>query len=101
MRISDWSSDVCSSDLDEAQGGPDHEDREDRHPLIPQIIAESAPRGGNQIVVKRIAFVPGARPLKKQHDETGKDRNRHPIVNGLHTPEPVPIRSEEHTTELQ
>src|SRR3546814_10586185 len=43
MRISDWSSDVCSSDLDCEQDQQDDRDRPDRDPQLPR--APSKPGG--------------------------------------------------------
>src|SRR3546814_11407497 len=41
MRISDWSSDVCSSDLSEADQRAEHEADADQRSVDPEIIGDS------------------------------------------------------------
>src|SRR3546814_1727554 len=86
MRISDWSSDVCSSDLRNALKrfgeilvgefgdvlGDDHIDRRDRVALlIERLVERGAETGDDDLVLARDAFSGGV------------------------------LRSEEHTSELQ
>src|SRR3546814_7243710 len=80
MRISDWSSDVCSSDLD---GGGSRQPRSRRHARTHQEI-----RGGRHRPSRR------PRPdLRRNPAEGGNRHHRRPT--GCST------RSEEHTSELQ
>src|SRR3546814_2175696 len=66
MRISDWSSDVCSSDLcvrghDETAGvAGEHRlfDRHDRLDPILAKIAENADESGAQLTPRRAKFIP-------------------------------------------
>src|SRR3546814_1645358 len=89
MRISDWSSDVCSSDLEPARIGADDVDRRDvggdafeqRRVEISRVVD----------VTRRVrAVAAGARAV-------AAFRARHRIVQ-VRGPQ---IRSEEHTSELQ
>src|SRR3546814_3175483 len=93
MRISDWSSDVCSSDLEEHRA--DREQRlrvalaaaelardDDEHP------AEAEQRGGDRAPPDPLAEEDGGHVEREQwRDEGERDRLCH--------------RSEEHTSELQ
>src|SRR3546814_10914061 len=93
MRISDWSSDVCSSDLD-----LQHQREPGEHAEIPEIVQVA--RHG---IARADSIV----------DETGKRQAlidpAHQRVLRLvmfspgeaHCSIPQPIRSEEHTSELQ
>src|SRR3546814_5460067 len=96
MRISDWSSDVCSSDL--LGGAPVHAPRS-------RIIAPASLRG-SQNKERIMAPYPKAASraraaLRRRHRQLGQlvvDRAQHQRL------EPVPyldVRSEEHTSELQ
>src|SRR3546814_4413390 len=99
MRISDWSSDVCSSDLKEDDVG-----------LYPQFaqtddaILEPAKIGG--IEARR---VPVARPRAGAREGIGRDRldvrkDQHPHLverRALQRRQRLGARSEEHTSELQ
>src|SRR3546814_6921900 len=78
MRISDWSSDVCSSDLDRRPS-------EHRRACLQSLAAADA--GGAVLRVHR-----GARPRQPAHAQQAADR-RQPCRH--------PRRSEEHTSELQ
>src|SRR3546814_1753424 len=114
MRISDWSSDVCSSDLDAAllglvsQDGPlpqeaahagaavAHRGRDHAAHVAPAVDEdriERQPDGPSEGVDLR---QPGAAPIT-----FGRLHGRHiagPASHGVHGPE---VRSEEHTSELQ
>src|SRR3546814_6345917 len=90
MRISDWSSDVCSSDLD--QSGENLFDK--NIVLQHQFFARLRAKG-----LKQIAILFGKiRPFERHGD-------RFHIGNPLYTlavaAGPVEARSEEHTSELQ
>src|SRR3546814_2738911 len=55
MRISDWSSDVCSSDL-----GPAEQPREARADIVVEIVVARLCRGGQRqprMIVERVAGV--------------------------------------------
>src|SRR3546814_10567213 len=98
MRISDWSSDVCSSDLVIAVGGiaplrqqlpdalpVDQRDREDRASLdadVEQVRARTQPE------LLRDQQVPGR-------------GDRQEFGDSLDDAEQYDVRSEEHTSELQ
>src|SRR3546814_10776014 len=95
MRISDWSSDVCSSDLgDGAVGEPDG-----------QAIEALLPAGEHHPTVGQDDVAGGAEHPVGQadvgfdlHDRRGGVVGRVPAVD----PEPAgAVRSEEHTSELQ
>src|SRR3546814_4394988 len=104
MRISDWSSDVCSSDLDRSQqGGRQNHDS-------PILTRRSSPGRTLERVLRlnqqapavvgllAICFLSASRPPK---------RPNHPRTNGRRGTEIAPVpptfvrRSEEHTSELQ
>src|SRR3546814_5327983 len=82
MRISDWSSDVCSSDLRDGQGlqrkgAPDFR--------IPDPVSEPLPPRPRGL----LGCLPGLRGAR--HPARGAGRRRRPLRD----------RSEEHTSELQ
>src|SRR3546814_7087901 len=83
MRISDWSSDVCSSDLNARHRRPQHEHRVDRRHRKIAVVGYDQPRG-----------------LRRFHRADEIDdflRKVGPVAIG-----PIPgVRSEEHTSELQ
>src|SRR3546814_2571810 len=81
MRISDWSSDVCSSDLDQLPGarGAGHRHRDQ---------AGSETRGINGLIVVR-------------RDATHIGIGATAAAGGLAGVTPADRRSEEHTSELQ
>src|SRR3546814_5772475 len=101
MRISDWSSDVCSSDLlheqddrggqQDAEHEGDHLDVGDGDHAAEQRIGAEAGLGGAHL--RAIGEVEAL--LQHQRDaESGQQRGEE--VAGDH-----PLRSEEHTSELQ
>src|SRR3546814_4324339 len=117
MRISDWSSDVCSSDLEEnglyritdgthttlAAAGPLNP-LELRDPRSTGAVAEPLvdESGGT---VRRIAGndLPMLRKVAADRDRFGRDwiglkRGEGYVVTGVLQ---IPVRSEEHTSELQ
>src|SRR3546814_6088854 len=95
MRISDWSSDVCSSDLDQhgvdarCAGGVDllHHVGEKQH-----VTGVSADFSQDVVVALRLAFAA----------DFGIEKPREPLgqIASLGMREELP-RSEEHTSELQ
>src|SRR3546814_1313777 len=111
MRISDWSSDVCSSDLERAVGRRGHcselhATRSQRHDLgahhgsaVAQLHSTlRRPALGRQLDVERLrraARGQGARQLRRM------GRMGDPHVQLVALGEHVEARSEEHTSELQ
>src|SRR3546814_1408410 len=111
MRISDWSSDVCSSDLEAAHG--EQQDRrldgeKDRDDPCAKVDEEQGPH--------RIGAEPGTRDDDAAEDErAGNDRPEQPPFLDLHQRQAISVhqrhedaaekivegRSEEHTSELQ
>src|SRR3546814_2117829 len=101
MRISDWSSDVCSSDLAVDRGLPPHDEREGQRIVDEAHEGQSGPVGQ-----------PDREPVASQHgnrqqggggggDAPGGDRQRAEVAQtDLGEKERQP-RSEEHTSELQ
>src|SRR3546814_5953816 len=90
MRISDWSSDVCSSDLEAVEEGRADADRDQRE----HVEVARADRGPAALE---------ERPPGPEHDRRGQ-RELHPGRPGLRNEmeaEHVRARSEEHTSELQ
>src|SRR3546814_7014038 len=97
MRISDWSSDVCSSDL------PDHLGARDA------LLVQNVERRGKAGPVLRSARMPILGQVgehRKQHEAAHEGKRvdqRQPVqpgVDGVRPADP-PMRSEEHTSELQ
>src|SRR3546814_1629185 len=81
MRISDWSSDVCSSDLDET--------------LIEEIVVSGLEDAGYTVVAAHTA-----------EEAIAQLEKADPVIRGIVTdvnlaPEKLTGRSEEHTSELQ
>src|SRR3546814_4239194 len=92
MRISDWSSDVCSSDLEQRA-----EERAEEHHL-----GEDEPHHPHpERAVDLLVVVAGDRfedhvgePLEQDHDHPGDADEEHRLAVAV-------LRSEEHTSELQ
>src|SRR3546814_10159650 len=99
MRISDWSSDVCSSDL-RAAGGVDLVQRiRDRHVMDPRR-GEQAPVVVGQAEDRRaVGRVVAADAL--EHRRTVVQRVRHDVGGRLGPWLDGAVRSDEHTSELQ
>src|SRR3546814_10058455 len=97
MRISDWSSDVCSSDLLNFHNGAVKSDNENRTPrqIVPRVYAEGSPLP-DQLKVGR-SFPLSAPPMLFSRSAT------RPILAFCDplTKMQSPSRSEEHTSELQ
>src|SRR3546814_2443078 len=90
MRISDWSSDVCSSNLRQiGEGG--RPDRQPFDPILRQAMARRFERG------MAYAFAAKPRHVHQESRDVGRgEAGRNLIVGGRHAQ-----RSEEHTSELQ
>src|SRR3546814_9139850 len=88
MRISDWSSDVCSSDLQDADDAHDQEGAEARQILLGRIAIKAEAKEGRR----------GREESRRdRRGGTGQEDRRHRQAHhrGITT------RSEEHTSELQ
>src|SRR3546814_8941462 len=94
MRISDWSSDVCSSDLDRvSEPGPEAECRRDHRLHLVRILCRADPGRGGTEDADRLRDLRHAAHLRGR-------------VAPVHLPHHEPCvlgrgRSEEHTSELQ
>src|SRR3546814_8175491 len=91
MRISDWSSDVCSSDLTNCGAGSSRRTCAEREapPPWPCVCLRAEDRGAAAAVGAHPAAV-HARGVEGHHDVAGAvERDR------------AAVRSEEHTSELQ
>src|SRR3546814_9060678 len=114
MRISDWCSDVCSSDLHAAAAGLDDHVG---HPRIPAIVAVGAALGKVRVAGRKAQFHPVGddrdaveRRTERVDEADGRDLEagagvrdiiiRVESVAGLALAREHP-RSEEHTSELQ
>src|SRR3546814_1249654 len=109
MRISDWSSDVCSSDLGQHRNG----EGGDQEPAAEQCGAgdEADDEGEREIVTPEqreveLASAVGEQLARDERQQAGRADRRQPQDPGFL--EPVPpaalaeyVRSEEHTSELQ
>src|SRR3546814_6710181 len=96
MRISDWSSDVCSSDLQASRRAPDAvaDARADRGGARARLLCRGAGRF-------RQAGRRGRGDARRNPDPAGEGaRDRHRL-RGREPGHPGPWRSEEHTSELQ
>src|SRR3546814_5836737 len=108
MRISDWSSDVCSSDLSKLSLGPSR--RRAEPDLFRTVLAargrigdpEDIPEGDDDPEGQHHQQTPGGGPCEavdqpadqRPAEHSAQQFGQHPVS------EPV-IRSEEHTSELQ
>src|SRR3546814_4566378 len=107
MRSSDWSSDVCSSDLveavDDAKAAPlalAMRDQRGAGRVVPRELAAleadfAACKGIEERQQQRPEAIFGARPHQRRTQELVR---RQPALPVRHRPPP---RSEEHTSELQ
>src|SRR3546814_9925029 len=99
MRISDWSSDVCSSDLNARHRRPQHEHRVDRRHRKIAVVGYDQPRGLRRFhradeiddFLRKVGPV-DIGPIPGVVGEIG-GADADPLVGGE--------RSEEHTSELQ
>src|SRR3546814_3479084 len=102
MRISDWSSDVCSSDLD--QQGEEHEEIEDREAekLARRAVASAAISAAQHDAGQQDEAEPHRRGDGTVDDSSGAEHRRHDAERGeQQTVSHDLARSEEHTSELQ
>src|SRR3546814_3308444 len=87
MRISDWSSDVCSSDLDGSIIA---------RPTIQRVVAATAGQGiGASIALEHIRIVVTRQPVTVSRADQTFDIGQHITLCS------AARRSEEHTSELQ
>src|SRR3546814_1614499 len=94
MRISDWSSDVCSSDLG-GDAGDDHQEQDDADQERLELLHDRIPRSGRvsgRPVRRRCSTASPASPAVRR--PAGRSQ---PSVQGR----AASWRSEEHTSELQ
>src|SRR3546814_4375909 len=105
MRISDWSSDVCSSDLRAARrrGGRESRDRPKRTPQPPYAARRQAPpqrkpTGGWDRRSSARASRPAAAPRRNRESSSAPSC---PFLFRRTSPAPPRFRSDEHTSELQ
>src|SRR3546814_4977575 len=108
MRISDWSSDVCSSDLDGRNGGFQVLQRQIKLVRIgPLGFAPEGglPEGGNQFFQSFDPLVLTSFTRRRGDQQRLQGSNVIEKIGSLRhapsLPNPAPIRSEEHTSELQ
>src|SRR3546814_10749821 len=74
MRISDWSSDVCSSDLNKAAGGyVDYDADADRYALAPEQALCMADPGGPVDVPGAYSIVEAAFHARSDERRVGKE----------------------------
>src|SRR3546814_2032180 len=102
MRISDWSSDVCSSDLRGREREGDREPHPDRPDRGEDALAEAERQTGGEGADEEGADRSGAGVVGPQPDRhTGEEGE---CVHGQGEEQPAEeadARSEEHTSELQ
>src|SRR3546814_8087655 len=101
MRISDWSSDVCSSDLPDTHAPPETARLNPTHGCEPRTKSRSKSRRGRSPDLRD----PSLMPVRDAHASARRSglRPRHPrrIQSRCADGERVRSRSEEHTSELQ
>src|SRR3546814_3169968 len=104
MRISDWSSDVCSSDLRMHRGAPTFAaERRSARELVERL---GASRASSEIArhADALHVVPPNERRDVVHDDDGSDLGPNTVAclgHGFRHTEPNLARSEEHTSELQ
>src|SRR3546814_4001868 len=91
MRISDWSSDVCSSDLFARFAAADQPQRDRGLATVRETIGEAGRKRHAAPYIRR----------KARQDHAGKGRNARARIGGHQQQQREDIRSEEHTSELQ
>src|SRR3546814_13959951 len=98
MRISDWSSDVCSSDLDEIGGvlitQRQIHPRFDGFALFPaaQIFEETLRRADEHLALRAVFDTPTVAALAPLLQASPAERR--PALRLARRPDPVPLRSE-------
>src|SRR3546814_1139555 len=100
MRISDWSSDVCSSDLRRAAAYVSHV-KPIKTVELPALYRALAPRNARLIFQKRLHRVVDAPHLCKALFVTGRCSIVAVVKQPMQTLQSPGSRSEEHTSELQ
>src|SRR3546814_19864322 len=76
MRISDWSSDVCSSDLADAGGAGVHPQAHADHDLDPLRQGASHQGRGDQLELPEVSPQPQHRRPERNRERTGGGRQR-------------------------
>src|SRR3546814_3085603 len=108
MRISDWSSDVCSSDLAVGAHLPAH----DRFEMIDRVIRQDIERTAGRIAAEESALratqdlqalkvIEVGEALRRTSDVNAIDIGSHGRIIGEDRLKITLSRSEEHTSELQ
>src|SRR3546814_8304525 len=105
MRISDWSSDVCSSDLVDEPAAGDGDRRDQDRPEFRSWAAQRSGRGRDRALVDHAE----PRTQARRHRRRNRDRGatvglaqaRLSLRTGLPIFKGAVVRSEEHTSELQ
>src|SRR3546814_1919788 len=100
MRISDWSSDVCSSDLRTLQASQAHVLKQIDDAAQPIITAIMREKGAN-IALARGATIQAANSLDITAEVVKRLNAAKPSVSTTPPAQPAQARSEEHTSELQ
>src|SRR3546814_1818050 len=105
MLISDWSSDVCSSDLRDAESGRRILQRDQLAlgvPGVERFTGRVAPQHLDDVVDQFLRLLGAGDPLRGNRDGLGlADAGVGPLRHHVLGKEPVVGRSEEHTSELQ
>src|SRR3546814_7202163 len=106
MRISDWSSDVCSSDLHAAGDAGEAVAVAARAAIVAEVVAAAVPnRGDHVLFVERVLRVVGqgeAMARDQRADVAGAVEDFVPSLLDFHDPtRRFLARSDEHTSELQ
>src|SRR3546814_8116318 len=96
MRISDWSSDVCSSDLLEVLAAAERLDRPEAHIEAAEVELRHGARDLVEARGQRRRDVGAAVGVKRAGAHAAEQREAHQFPLGRHAG-----RSEEHTSELQ
>src|SRR3546814_1472289 len=99
MRISDWSSDVCSSDLQPGNEHRDDRQRAEDHAEIDETCLFVGTTDPVDQAEPEIARAQGAEPTRRRLDAA--DRRAFVGVGRHAGDQPGVRRSEEHTSELQ
>src|SRR3546814_6624076 len=106
MRISDWSSDVCSSDLIATSDESPRGFRVTRKPLVPGVRSHAGRRGGGthrgrRSRSRRMERFRRRAGLERRHAADAADGGRGREVHRDQPWRQRGFRSEEHTSELQ
>src|SRR3546814_9205645 len=93
MRISDWSSDVCSSDL-QGVGGQEQQ-QDDIEPRWHILVVYGAPQLAIECAAQR-----GHEPEETDETKLAEEQQRHAPGASTRAAEPVPARMSDHQTVL-